>query len=296
MEVNAADVSFLRKQIINDIFRGLGPKAQGFPSKIMWPIIWPPAHEFSKLAARFDEFVEYYGNLCDAMRQILPRFVSGVNVSGAANVPNEGPLLIVSNHPGTFDELVIASNLQRKDLKIVAEGFPFLSNLPNTREHLIFINQNINERVFAIRDIIRRLEQGFSLLIFPSGSLEPDPAILPGAEDSLNNWSHSLDLILRKVPQTQVQVTIVSGVLSKSALNHPFSKLFKDEKQRQRVAEAIQIMQQLFSPGKYNLVPKLTFEKPFTLDEHYQYNRMESPIRDAITQKAKILLEYHSQI
>ena len=296
MEINTADISFLRKQIINDIFRGLGPRAQGFPRKIMWPIVWPPAHEFSKLAAHFDEFVEQYGNLCDAMRQILPRFVSDVNVSGAAHVPNDGPLLIVSNHPGTFDELVIASNLPRKDLKIVAEGFPFLSNLPNTREHLIFINQNLHERVFAIRDIIRRLEEGLSLLIFPSGTLEPDPAILPGAEDSLSSWSHSLDLILRKVPQTQVQVTIVSGVLSKSALNHPFSKLFKDIKQRQRVAEAIQIMQQLFSPGKYNLVPNLTFEKPFTLDDSLVDKNKKSPMWDSINQKAKTLLEYHYQI
>ena len=296
MEVQTADISFLRNQIINDIFRGLGPKAEGVPRKIMWPFVWAPAHEFSKLAANFDDFVKQYGNLSDAMSQILPRFVSDVNVTGAGNIPDKGPLLVVSNHPGTFDELVIASNLPRKDLKIVAEGFPFLRNLPNTSEHLIYISRNLTERVLVLRDIIRRLEEGFSLLIFPSGSLEPDPALLPGAEESLCSWSHSLDLILRKVPQTQVQVTIISGVLSRSALNHPLSKLFKDLKQRQKVAEAIQIMQQLLSPGKYNLVPNLTFEKPFTLEDSNIDRNVQTPMWNTITQKAKILIEHHSQL
>ena len=167
MEAVSTDTAFLRNAIIDDIFRGLGPSAEGLPRKIMWPVVWPPAHKFSQLAARFDKFVENSGNIRDAMQDLLPNFVSDVKVSGSEVIPQDGPLLVVSNHPGTFDEVVIASNLPRKDLKIVAGGFPFLRNLQHTREHLIFISQNFGERMAVVREIINHLENGFSLLLFP---------------------------------------------------------------------------------------------------------------------------------
>jgi hypothetical protein len=260
----------------------------------MWPVVWPPAHKFSQLAARFDKFVENYGNIRDAMQDLLPNFVSGVKVSGSEVIPQTGPLLVVSNHPGTFDEVVIASNLPRKDLKIVAGGFPFLRNLQYTREHLIFISQNFGERMAVVREIIKHLESGFSLLLFPSGAVEPDPAVLPGAVESLNNWSRSLDLILRKVPQTQIQVAIISGVLSPSVLKHPIVRLFKDINQKQKVAEGIQIMQQLFKPQKYNLVPNLTFETPYFLSDISSSVMDKTFVLNSVITRAKTMLELHS--
>jgi hypothetical protein len=294
MEAITTDTAFLRNAIIDDIFRGLGTSAEGLPRRIMWPVVWPPAHKFSLLAARFDKFVENSGNIRDAMQDLLPNFVSDVEVSGSEVIPQDGPLLVVSNHPGTFDEVVIASNIPRKDLKIVAGGFPFLRNLQHTREHLIFISQNFGERMAVVREIINHLENGFSLLLFPSGMVEPDPAVLPGAVDSLNRWSRSLDLILRRVPQTQVQVAIISGVLSPSVLKHPISRLFQDISQKQRVAEGIQIIQQLFKPQKYNLVPNLTFEIPFDLADISSSKFDRSLVLNSVIQRAKSMLESHA--
>ena len=294
MEAKTTDVSFLRNAIIDDLFRGLGPIAEGLPRKIMWPIVWPPANKFSQLAARFDKFVENYGNIRDAMQDLLPNFVSDVKISGADVVPQNGPLLVVSNHPGTFDEVVIASSLPRKDLKIVAGGFPFLRNLQHTSKHLIFISQNFGERMAVVREIIKHLENGLSLLLFPRGAVEPDPAVLPGAAESLKSWSRSLDLILRKVPQTQVQVAIISGVLSPSVLKHPITRLFKDIRQKQKVAEGIQIMQQLFNPQKYNLIPNLTFENPFYISDIPASKMDRSLILTSVIQRAKSMLELHT--
>ena len=39
-------------------------------------------------------------------------------------LPSEGPLLIVSNHPGAADILALAAALPRKDIKFVAQDRP----------------------------------------------------------------------------------------------------------------------------------------------------------------------------
>ena len=295
MEKQSANVPLLRRAIIDDIFRSLGPSGQGLPRKFLTPFVWPSAHQFSKLAARFDQIVERTDSICEAMRQILPRFVNSVNIYGAENIPQDGPLLIVSNHPGSFDEFVIASSLPRDDLNIVAGGFPFLRKLPNTRRHLIFTSDDLYDRVYVVRDIIRKLEKGIALLIFPSGAVDPDPAILPGAKGALETWSRSVELILRRVPQTQVVVTMVSGVLSPSVMNHRFVKFFKDIHKQQKVAETIQLMQQMFFPQKYNLVPKISFEEPFTTSD--LKSEMDSPqVMQSIIDIAQRSLDSHMSI
>jgi hypothetical protein len=143
-----------------------------------------------------------------------------------------------------------------------------------------------------VRDIIRKLEKGISLLIFPSGMVDPDPAILPGAKAALETWSRSIELILHRVPQTQVVVTMVSGVLSPSVMSHRFVKVFKDIRKQQKVAEAIQLMQQMFSPQKYNLIPKISFEEPFTTSEII--SEMDSPqVMQSIIDIAQRSLDSH---
>ncbi len=43
-----------------------------------------------------------------------------------------GPLLVISNHAGAYDSVVIASLLGRNDLKFIGSDVAFLKNLPNT--------------------------------------------------------------------------------------------------------------------------------------------------------------------
>jgi 1-acyl-sn-glycerol-3-phosphate acyltransferase len=263
MVENSPNVSTLRNIILEDIFRGIGASTGSWARKLLMPIVWPPAHKFAEFANRFEQKVAQ-SNMVEAMRQNLQQFVKDVYVRGADQIPHEGPLLIVSNHPGAFDEFVIASALPRSDLNIIASGFPFLQKLPATSRYLIYTNNELNARIKTVRTIIRRLKEGAALLIFPSGTVDPDPAVLPGAREALNNWSRSLDLILRKVPQTQVSVSIVSGVISPACLRHPFVRLFKDPNQRQKIAEGYQIMQHMFFPQKYGLVPTITYGNPLT--------------------------------
>jgi len=99
----------------------------------------------------------------------MPYFVTDLRVWGQSNVPKEGPLLIISNHPGTYDSIAISAALPRNDLKIIAGGYPFLRQLPAASQHLIFVSSDIQERMTSLRNAIRHLQQGSSLLIFPSG-------------------------------------------------------------------------------------------------------------------------------
>ncbi len=41
-----------------------------------------------------------------------------------------------------------------------------------------------------------------AVLIFPTGRIDPDPALSPEAVHDLGKWSPSIEIILRHVPQT----------------------------------------------------------------------------------------------
>lgn len=261
-------VNKLRNYITDQVFLAFGFQEKGWARKWLWPVFWPPAHLFSRLAAHVDHEVEEYG-IVGAMRRLLPRFVHNVLARGKENIPSEGPLLVASNHPGTIDSVAISASLDRPDLKIVATGIPFLRELPAFRQHLVYVSkpQDTFDRMMAVRSSIRHLEQGGALLIFPSGGIDPDPSFLPGAEDALGGWSPSLEVFLRKVPQTRVLVTIISGVLAPSCMRNPLVHLRKDAMDQRRLAEFLQVMQQMFIPRSFHLTPRISFSKPLSVDD-----------------------------
>jgi hypothetical protein len=296
-------ISMLRRSLLDDVFGTLGFSARSWRRKLMEPLIWPSANRLARLAVSFDQYVERSG-IRAAVRQILPRFVSSLEVRGVENVPKEGPLLITSNHPGTFDSLVITASLPREDVSIVASGFSFLRYLPATSRHLIFTTQDAHERMAVLRAAIRRLQEGGALLIFPSGTIDPDPQVLEGADQALENWSPSLEVMLRKVPQTKLVVTIVSGVLSSSSLCNPLVRLWKGMRDRQKMAEIVQVVQQMLFPDRLALQPRLSFGWPLPAGELFRRGRSlavkagkEPPTTaDAmaeIIQAARQLLEDH---
>jgi hypothetical protein len=255
-------VKRLRCMITDEIFKALGIPPGSLSRRLFGPLFWLPAQHFARLAAAFDEQVSQFG-FAAAAKWAVERFAEGMEVQGAETIPNKEPLLIVSNHPGVFDALAIAANLPRDDLKIVITGIPFTFALPySTHNHLIYATREPQQRMTVLRKIIRLLEEGHAVLIFPSGGIDPDPATLTGAPYSLKNWSASLEIMLRKAPQTQVLVTIVSGVLNHHFVRSPLVWLRKNRRDRQRVAEFLQIIQQVIWGTRLGLRPWITFSQP----------------------------------
>ena len=258
----------------------------------MEPFVWTSAHRFAKLAAGFDNYVEQYG-LQEGMRRILPHFVKDVSVCGEKQIPEEGPLLVVSNHPGTYDSIAIAAALPRTDLNIIAENFPLLRNLPSASKYMIFITKDIKERMLAVRSAIRHLQKGGAVLLFPGGRVEPDPAVLPGAPEAMNKWSASIDLFIRRVPNVRVLPTIVSGVLSPKFINNPFTRLWHGIRDPQTVAEVIQIVVQMMIPKMVRLEPKISFGVAKSIDElRALYSDGRSTLT-SIIDEARDLLDEH---
>jgi 1-acyl-sn-glycerol-3-phosphate acyltransferase len=286
-------VKTLRTSLLDDIFKDLANSRREWLAKLFRILAWPSATRFAEISAIFDDYVKRFG-FNDAMRRIMPFFVTDLRVWGQSNVPKEGPLLIISNHPGTYDSIAISATLPRNDLKIIAGGYPFLRHLPEASQHLIFVSADIKERMISLRNAIRHLQEGRSLLIFPSGSVEPDPAVLPGASQAMSAWSPSLELILRRVPDTQVLITIASGVISPRFLDHPLIRFWREKRDPQIVAEVLQILIQMLFPSRVRLSPNISFYFPLTMSELTNHPGDESLI-NLIVHLARERLANHRQ-
>ncbi len=172
-----------------------------------------------------------------AMRQ----FAARLEVSGAAHVPPDGPLLIVANHPGLSDTTALFAAIERPDLRVVAADRLFLRALTYTSRYLLFIDQTASSRIGAVRAATRHLRAGGAVLTFPAGRIEPDPAVLDGAEQSLDSWSDSIEALVRLAPGITIVPAIVGGVLSPAALKHPLTALRRKSQDRQWLAALLQI-------------------------------------------------------
>jgi hypothetical protein len=194
-----------------------------------WPVrtfFRPPAHRMARLLIQLDQEIAKYG-LRTAAENLLASFVQDFKSECLGCIPRDGPLLVVSNHPGAYDLLILVANLFREDLKIISSDFAFIRHLPSVAPHFITITDDPYRRMISFRTALRHLQDDKALLIFPRGEIELDPALSPDAADGIDRWSLSLDLFLRAVPQTCSVVAIVSGVFLSRWFNHPLLRIWK---------------------------------------------------------------------
>lgn len=266
------DSSILTEVLLDDLFRDFKDK-RWWVRTLLEPIARPASHRFARVFATLD-YIIAHGSFRDAMRYAVSVFATSTRQIGCEHVPAKGPLLVVSNHPGTCDSMVITSNLPRDDIKIIATGFPLLRNLPNVSQHLIYTDPraSLTSNIPVIRASIRHLKSGGALMIFPSGRIEPDPSVLPGAMESIRTWSPSIELFLRKVPQTKIQFTVVSGVLAPEFLHHPLIKPLTGSRNPQAIAETLQIVTQMWFKRLVKIKPVISFGIPKTVEELQKNN------------------------
>jgi Acyltransferase len=283
------DVESLSQYITDEIFRLFKLSRDSWERRVFGPLFRLPTYRFAKVAATFDQYVADYGFREAAMR-ILPVFAQAFDASNIENIPREGPLLITSNHPGTCDSIVIAATIPRPDLKIVATGVPFVQGLRNAANHLIYTTLDVHERMMVVRSAIRHLKEGGALLIFPSGQIDPDPALSLDAVEDLGKWSPSVEVILHRVPQTRVLLTVVSGVLSARWRWNPFVRLMGDDHKQRSVAEFLQVIQQMVFPNSVSVRPRLTYSDPLTTEDLALRGQ---GLMDGMIEHARCLMEDH---
>jgi Acyltransferase len=197
------------------------------------------ARRFARQVASFDAMVGAHG-LREASLGFIENHIRRLEVAGKENVPADGPLLIVSNHPGLSDALALFASLPRDDLRVVAAERPFLRALSHTSQHLIYLRPA--EPRGNLRKIASHLRGNGAVLIFPGGQIEPDPAMTRGTGESLKGWSNSVGLIVRLVKEIRVVPAIVSGVVCAAAHHHPLTKIRKERKNRERFGALLQTL------------------------------------------------------
>lgn len=290
--MEAVSVSSLTKEITIEILR-----AFSLPTKDPWLNIiggWfrEPATRFSEIFANFDRNIRELG-VVEATRRLLPAFVTDATAVGVEHIPKDGPLLIAGNHPGVVDGVSIAAKAARSDLKVVVGGMPFLMKLPSAQPHLIFTSRvSANLRANAVRQSIRHLAGGGAVLIFPTGQIDPDPAVLPGAREALERWSKSVALMLRRVPETRLLPAITSGVLAEKFTKSPLTLLRRDGVGKRRIMEFIQVIRQLVLREELNLHPQVSFAEPVSGRELGNLRETER-VMGEIAERAKGLLAEH---
>ncbi len=285
----AASIAALTQQIDNEVIRALGLPVDGWLAQRLHAILGRATRRFSELFAEVDRIVEEQG-LPAGAAWLLHRLASGIETRGVENVPTQGPLVIASNHPGTVDSLAVVASAQRRDVKIIASAVPFLQSLPSIRQHLIFAPKpkHVEARMIALRECVRHLGSGGALLLFGEGNIDPDPALMPAAARELIGWSRSLEIFVRRVPETRVVISIVSRVIDPRCMRHPITRLRRDRPDRQRIAMMLQIIEQMLG-RQFDIRPRVSFGE--LLDEE----RLGPPecALPVITEQAHALLESH---
>jgi hypothetical protein len=286
-----ADIRKLSDAIIGEIFFALGFSKTGAAFRTFHWLFRKPADLISTIFVTADHKIGSDG-FPQAMAWILTNFCRGVTARGSDTIPHTGPLLVLSNHAGTYDSFVIASQVGREDLKVIGSDVPFLKKLPNTSAHIIFLSDKTEDRMTAARAGMRHLKDGGMLLLYGTGLIDPDPAVYPDAEAWIEKWLPSIDLFLRAAPETKVVLSIASGVVAEKWAHHPITWLKRIDWQKRRLAEFSQVLQQLFFPGSLYLDPHISFSAPIGLDELLRESGTDR-VLPAVIARGKALLADH---
>ena len=281
-ETNQLDT--LTRINIRDILEafGLGHVRRG--RRLLEWLSWPPARRFAREVAAYDRVVGLQGLQAGAS-WILKQYIENLQIEGQENVPASGPALILCNHPGLTDTMAMFASLPRRDLRVVAGDRPFLRALPNTSRQLIYVPDDPRARLGVVRLGVSHLRSGGALLTFPAGRIEPDPAVLPGAVESLQAWSESIALFVRLAPQTQIVPAIIRGVFAPASLRNPLTRLRRQPKDRERLAATGQILLQSVLSTYRPANVRVSFGMPIQADP--------ATVMQTVTKQARRLIEDH---
>ncbi len=259
-----ASIATVQSAITDEIFFALGFKRRGFLRRSLGWAFALPTRRFSRFMTSVDAAMAEGGSPagCRVMMELLQVQIDARNVE---NIPVAGPVMILANHPGAYDSMAIGSLVPRPDLKAIVTGTRLYDSLPNLRPNVFFVSKDPAANMRTLREGIDHLNGGGLLLQFGSGKIEPDPATDPVGDEVFAQWSPSVEIMLRKVPGLRIVPTISSGVLLPRFRNNPLVRLRKGAMNRRRLAEFIQITQQLIVPKSVKARAQISFGKPFEL-------------------------------
>lgn len=284
----------LSESLVDELVGAVGLPKNKFLHNLAWRVFNKLTNRVASLGITFDHHVKEV-DLPHASEWLVSQFCNPVHAHFAGSIPDNGPLLVVSNHPGAYDALVIFSQLNRNDIHWVSSEIPFLEKLINLRPHIIFASRkDPYNGMTVMRSAIRHLRSGGVLLYFGAGHRDPDPAVYPDAGYMIDHWLKGIETFIKYVPGLVILPTIVSGVVSKKWSQHPITFLRKKQIDKQRLSEFGQVITQLLKPGKLMLSPAISFGPAIAASRLLEY-KGDKPLLNEIIDSEKILLIEHCE-
>ncbi len=271
---------------LDDLVSSIGWQGRPLLEKSLHIIFRRPARIFAHQMLTFDSMVETHG-LGEAAIALMQKYANSVRVFGRENIP-AGPFIALANHPGMIDTLALFAALQRRDLRIIAVHNPFLSSLPNITQRLDYVTEHPGIGISLIRHIKTHLKSGGAVLTFPSGRIEPDPNVYPGAGKALQDWTDSAGVFVRIAPETAVIPVLVRGVIWARTARHPLTVLKGNQMEKEKLAAALQLLAHVVLKSR-PLDVTVQFGNPITVERLGTRDR--NSIHKAVLSEMQRLLE-----
>jgi hypothetical protein len=290
---SAATPEALKAHLVYELSQAAGLRAGGWQQALLARALRRPLDSIARLFSEVDAAIGRDG-IAAAFGGLLERFARDPRIRGAEHLPADGPLILASNHPGAYDALLIGSTLGRHDLKLVTSTVPLYRVLTNFHRHVIEVGSSAEEGMRSIRESARHLREGGSVLIFPSGLVDPDPDAQGGAHEALATWRGGVEALVTLAPRAAVVHVIASSVLSPRWINSPLLKVQRVDWQRRKLAEMLQVIQHIARPETEKMRPRVSFAAPVAGDE-LQREAGSRRVLPVLIGRAQALLAEHME-
>jgi len=271
---------------LDDLVTSFGAQDYPLTSRVLKFIFRKPAQKFAEDMLGFDDTVGRDG-LPSGGRYLIKKYVSNLRIINADRIPASG-FLALSNHPGMTDTVALFAALKRKDLRIIALERPFLNALPNTSKHLFYVHDDPARRMSLVRQVSTHLKAGGAALTFPSGHIEPDPNVYPGALEALTGWTDSVGVFVRLAPESAILPVLVRNVIGKKYARHWLLRIRKEREEQERLAAALQLLGLMLDNERPNVVT-VQIGNPIYLKELGSNDT--TAIHQAVLNEMKCLIE-----